>query len=204
MYRVDNDIVFYYYTVLHRIPVPWRTWEPLRSREMPGPQSAWTTDSGILKNFFLNSYKWNNYFRLFSIMSEKNRKIRIHSDFSEERELDTPSSEESNLQSGYESAESNRYLPFCFGSYTFWCLSVYSNSAWCGMRIMRNQGFGHSFFADLDPTDFLNADPWSLSRFSGYESNDSMAREERLLEDMLRLKLNTTANSMLPPKQVRW
>jgi hypothetical protein len=30
-----------------------------------------------------------------------------------------------------------------------------------------------------------------------------MAREERLLEEMLRLKLNTTANSMLPPKQVR-
>jgi hypothetical protein len=29
-----------------------------------------------------------------------------------------------------------------------------------------------------------------------------MAREERLLEEMLRLKLNTTANSMLPPKQV--
>ena len=113
----------------------------------------------FLKTFFLTHISETIYFRLFSIMSEKNRKIRIHSDFSEERELDTPSSEESNLQSGYESAESNRYLPFCFGSYTFWCLSVYSNSAWCGMRIMRNQGFGHSFFADLDPTDFLNADP---------------------------------------------
>ena len=101
----------------------------------------------FLKTFFLTHISETIYFRL------------IHSDFSEERELDTPSSEESNLQSGYESAESNRYLPFCFGSYTFWCLSVYSYSAWCGMRIMRNQGFGHSFFADLDPTDFLNADP---------------------------------------------
>ena len=29
---------------------------------------------------------------------------------SEERELDTPSSEESNLHSGYESAESNRFV----------------------------------------------------------------------------------------------